>query len=245
MPAHKFRGSILQRHGRRRPCRLGWQEGSEEAAMQRLLMIITLIATAGSCALAQLEAPNTPGRTMIYLVRHGEDDSSTPNQALTQQGEARARIFAATVRDIPFSHVFSTHTTRSRQAVEAVAKARGLSVIQLPNPGSVVDGTAVDEKTPAKTAVKPLVDALRQLPSGSVALVGANSGNVYAILNGLGVRVGTSDQPCTLGSTCVPCLDNTCFPREEFDNFWILIVDAVGQRPQLIHLRYGTPTARP
>jgi len=43
---------------------------------------------------------------------------------------------------------------------EAVAKARGLSVIQLPKPGSIVDGSTVNDKTPAKVAIKPLVDAL-------------------------------------------------------------------------------------
>src|SRR5215469_8606857 len=53
------------------------------------------------------------GPTVIYFVRHGENESSTPNQALTQQGEARAHIFSATVRDIPFGHVLSSHTTRS------------------------------------------------------------------------------------------------------------------------------------
>jgi len=189
-------------------------------------------------------APAFADRTVIYFVRHGEHDPSTSNQELTQQGKARAGVFAATVRDIPFSHVFSSHTTRSRQTVEAVAKQRGLSVVQLPKPGSVVEGATMNDKTPAKAAIKPLVEALRLLPPGSTALVGVNSDNVYAILNGLGVRVATSNQPCSLGSTCVPCLDNTCFPRDEFDNLWILIVD-VGQAPQLVLLRYAAPSVSP
>jgi len=189
-------------------------------------------------------APAFADRTVIYFVRHGEHDPSTSNQELTQQGKARAGVFAATVRDIPFSHVFSSHTTRSRQTVEAVAKQRGLSVVQLLKPGSVVEGATMNDKTPAKAAIKPLVEALRLLPPGSTALVGVNSDNVYAILNGLGVRVATSDQPCSLGSTCVPCLDNTCFPRDEFDNLWMLIVD-VGQTPQLVLLRYAAPSVSP
>jgi len=189
-------------------------------------------------------APAFADRTVIYFVRHGEHDPSTSNQELTQQGKARAGVFAATVRDIPFSHVFSSHTTRSRQTVEAVAKQRGLSVVQLPKPGSVVEGATMNDKTPAKAAIKPLVEALRLLPPGSTALVGVNSDNVYAILNGLGVRVATSNQPCSLGSTCVPCLDNTCFPRDEFDNLWMLIVD-VGQTPQLVLLRYAAPSVSP
>jgi len=210
-----------------------------------------LIAAALSLAFTQAvsvfagSAPAFTGPTVIYFVRHGENELSTPNQALTQQGEARAHIFTVTVRDIPFGHVLSSHTTRSRQTVEAVAKARGLSVIQLPKPGSIVDGSTINDKTPAKVAIKPLVEALHQLPSGSTALVGVNSDNVYAILNGLGVRVASSDRPCSLVSTCVPCVDNTCFPRDEFDNLWILIVDSVGQPPHLIHLRYGTPRMSP
>src|SRR5215471_10060923 len=210
-----------------------------------------LIAAALSLAFTQAvsvfagSAPGFTGPTVIYFVRHGENESSTPNQALTQQGEARAHIFSATVRDIPFGHVLSSHTTRSRQTVEAVAKAQGLSVIQLPKPGSIVDGSIINDKTPAKAAIKSLVEALHQLPSGSTALVGVNSDNVYAILNGLGVPVASSDQPCSPGSTCVPCVDNPCFPRDVLDNLWILIVDSVGQPPHLIHLRYGTPHMSP
>ena len=99
-----------------------------------------LIAAALSLAFTQAvsvfagSAPAFTGPTVIYFVRHGENELSTPNQALTQQGEARAHIFTATVRDIPFGHVLSSHTTRSRQTVEAVAKARGFQSSSFPNP---------------------------------------------------------------------------------------------------------------
>jgi Histidine phosphatase superfamily (branch 1) len=208
-----------------------------------ILVALVLVFTEAAIVFTG-SAPAFADRTIIYFVRHGENDPSTSNQELTQQGKARAGVFTATVRDIPFSHVFSSHTTRSRQTVEAVAKQRALSVVQLPKPGSVVEGATINDRTPAKVAIKPLVETLRLLPPGSTVLVGVNSDNVYAILNGLGVRVATSDQPCSLGSTCVPCLDNTCFPRDEFDNLWILIVD-FGQAPHLVHLRYATPSVSP
>src|SRR5262244_2623106 len=99
--------------------------------------------------------PAFTGPTVIYFVRHAENESSTPNQALTQQGEARTRLFTATVRDIPFGHVLSSHTTRSRQTVEAVAKARGLSVIQLPKPGSIVDEAPLTIKRLPKLQSNP------------------------------------------------------------------------------------------
>ena len=208
--------------------------------MRRLVLIIVLMVTAASYALAQTSpAPTVTGRTFIYFVRHAEAirGRDKPNRPLRKKGEARARIFARTVQDIRFSNVFSSHTTRARQTVEAVANRLKLPVIEHPKPGSVINETTVDDRTPATAAIKPLVEALRQLPSGSVALVGVNSDNIYAIMNGLGVPV---DEMCSIGSTCVPCLDNSCYPRSEFDRYWILITETGGHAPQLIHLRYGT-----
>jgi hypothetical protein len=203
-----------------------------------ILVALATVSVAGWCD----GAPIKSGRTIIYFVRHGESDMSDPKQPLNESGKARARVFAATVQTVFFSHVFSTHTTRARQTVEPAAVAHGLEVTPLPQPGSVLDGVPVTDSTPPKAAVRPLVEALRQLPAGSSALVGVNGDNVYAILNGLGVPVATSGQRCSLGSTCLPCLDRTCFPINEYDNFWILIIDSVSEKPQLLHMRFGIPS---
>jgi hypothetical protein len=89
------------------------------------------------------------------------------------------------------------------------------------------------------TSWAPLVEVLKQLPVGSTALVGVNADNLYAILNGLGVPVAGSGNRCEIGSTCVPCFTNHCFPVSEFDHLWLLIRDENASAPQLVSLRYG------
>ena len=176
--------------------------------------------------------------TVIYFVRHGEVDPTDSTFPLNEAGKLRARVFARTVSSVQFTHVFSSHTTRARQMVEPVAENLHLPIQQLPRPGGRVDSAVVSDRTPSRAAVEPLVEALRALPAGSTALVGVNSDNVYAILNGMGVPAATVGSPCVTGSTCVPCLSNACFPGGE-DQLWILIVNSPATLPRLIELRYG------
>ena len=186
--------------------------------------------------LAQTAASGSP-TTVIYFVRHAAIDPTEPTFPLSAQGKAQADVFARTVRDVHFTHVFSTHTTRARQMVEPAARHRNLPILQLPTPGSRLDTVTVSDRTSSRVAIAPLLEALRKLPTGSSALVGVNSDNIYALLNGMGVPVATAAKPCASGSTCVPCLTNACFPGGE-DQLWILLLHP-GSTPRLIELRYG------
>ena len=177
--------------------------------------------------------------TVMYFVRHGEVEFTPPHFPLNSVGRRRALDFARTVSDVPFTHLLSSHTTRSRQMVDAIAEREHLPIRQLPEPGSTIDGVIVNDRTPSRVAVPLLVEALRALPPGSTALVGVNSDNVFAILHGLGVPVASAERPCTTGSTCVPCLTNQCFP-DRYDHLWVLIIDDHGAPPKLIELRYGS-----
>jgi hypothetical protein len=191
---------------------------------------------------AAQQTPQPRARTLIDFVRHGEAneaDTSDPTHPLTPEGKVRARVFAATVHDVRFTHIFATHTTRARQMVEPTAVDHALTVKQIPAPGATFGGSFVSDATPSRVAVAPLVEALNQLPEGSTALVGVNADNLYAILNGLGVPVAASGSRCEIGSTCVPCLTNKCFPVSEFDHLWVLIRDLNASAPQLVSLRYG------
>jgi hypothetical protein len=178
--------------------------------------------------------------TVIYFVRHAEVDFAQPTFPLSAAGKLKAEAFAHTVGRVPFTHVFSSHTTRAREMVEPVAHARGLSVQQEPLPGSWRDTVVVSDRTSTRVAINPLVEALRRLPAGSRALVGANSDNVYALMHGLGVPAATTDRPCAEGSSCVPCLTNAC-ASARYDQFWLLIIDPGPSVPTLIELRYGLP----
>jgi hypothetical protein len=176
--------------------------------------------------------------TVIYFVRHAEVDPTQPTFPLSAAGRLKADAFARAVGAVRFTHVFSSHTTRALQMVEPVALVRNLPVLQLPRPGIQRDSTLVSDRTSSRAAIEPLVEALRALPQGSRALVGVNSDNAYAIMNGLGVPVGTPDQPCPTGGNCVPCLTNACAsPR--FDQLWLIVLKPGAISPTLIELRYG------
>ena len=199
------------------------------------LLIGALLAPVAG--LAQPPAPGAPP-TVIYFVRHGEVDPTRPTFPLSEAGKQRAGVLTQTVSAVDFTHVFSSHTTRARQMVEPAAQERGLPVRQLPEPGTRLDGALVSDSMPSRVAVRPLVAALRALPPGSRVLVGVNSDNIYALLNGLGVRTASPQEPCASGATCVPCLTNACFPGGE-DQLWILVLTGGSTPPTLIELRYG------
>jgi len=209
--------------------------------MRRSTAVMIGILVLPEVILAQL-SPTRDEVTMIYFVRHAEVDATQPAFPLSAAGRLKADAFARAVSEVGFTHIFSSHTSRARQMVEPVALARNLSVQQLPRLGIQPDNTVVSEHTSSRAAIAPLVRALRELPAGSRALVGANSDNVYAILNGLGVPTGTPEQPCVSGGNCVPCLTNACAsPR--YDQLWLLILRQASTHPFLIELRYGDTSA--
>jgi hypothetical protein len=177
----------------------------------------------------------------IIIVRHAEaeTDVSQPTLPLTAVGHQRAELLVQTLRGVKFTHVFASHTTRARQMVEAIASAHGLTVMQLPVPGSTFDGQPVTDQTSRRAPIEPISTALLKLPPGSVALAALNSDNIFAILNRLGVPVAPAGKSCTPGSMCVPCLDNKCFPRE-YDRIWHLVLEPGRAAPlAFVELRYG------
>jgi hypothetical protein len=123
--------------------------------------------------------------------------------------------------------------------VEGIASAQGLAVIQLPVPGSILEGESVTEQTSRRAAIEPISKALLNLPPGSIALAALNSENIFAILNRLGVSVAP-DGHCTPGSMCVQCTDKSCYPNGEYDHLWHLVREPGRAQPlTFLELRYG------
>jgi histidine phosphatase superfamily protein (branch 1) len=176
----------------------------------------------------------------IFVVRHAEIDATQPTLPLSTAGRQRAELLSPTLRGVKFTHLFATHTTRARQMLEGISATTGIPVVQLPAPGSTLDGQPVNDQTSRRAPIEPMASALLKLPPGSVALVALNSENIFAILNKLGVPVAATGQSCGRGSMCVPCTDNSCYPRTEFDHLWHLV--RVSERPEpvsFVELRYG------
>ncbi|MBI3570659.1 MAG: histidine phosphatase family protein [Gammaproteobacteria bacterium] len=176
----------------------------------------------------------------IFIVRHAEADTSQPMPPLTAVGRQRADLLIHTLRGVKFTHIFASHTTRTRQMAEGIASVHGLPIVQLPAPGSILDGKPVTDQISRRAPIEPISAALLQLPPGSVALVALNSENIFAILNRLGVPVAPAGQPCVPGSMCVPCADNSCYPRHEFDHMWHIVREPGRPEPlAFVEFRYG------
>ncbi len=91
--------------------------------------------------------------TIIYLVRHAEVDPGQATFPLNAAGRRKADAFAQTIGSVTLTHVFSSHTTRAREMVEPAARARGLSVHQVPLPGSWHDSSVVSDRTSSRVAI--------------------------------------------------------------------------------------------
>jgi hypothetical protein len=208
----------------------------------RIPLLITFVAVAAQFwAISQPLAQTQP--VSIFIVRHAEVDPSQRSQPivpLTAAGRQRADLLVHTFRGVKFTHIFATHTTRTREMVGGIASAHGLPIVQLPVPGSILDGQPVTDQTSRRAPIEPIAAALLKLPPGSVALAVLNSENIFAILNRLGVPVAPSGQSCAPGSMCVPCTDNSCYPQKEFDHLWHVVRESGrAELLALVELRYG------
>ena len=177
----------------------------------------------------------------IFIVRHPEAvPEGPPTRPLTTAGQQRADLLIHTLRGVTFTHFFASHTTRARQTIEKIATAQRLPVVQLPEPGSLLNGKTVTDDTSRRAPIEPISEALLRLPGGSLALVGLNSENIYAILNRLGVPEAPAGESCAPGSLCVPCTSNQCYPAKEFDHLWHVVREPGLARPlAFVELRYG------
>lgn len=170
---------------------------------------------------AGLDSTHKAETRTIYFVRHAEPDFKHPDRPLTDKGRIRAKKLVAHFTRIPITHVYSTHTDRTRDTVAPLALARGLAVAQFPPAGSKIEGKVVNNRTSEPSAIMPMIVALRGLPAGAAAVVSCNSSNLYPIMAGVGVR---PDATCTADRTdCLPCVTRECFDGKRFDYVWKVI----------------------
>ena len=183
------------------------------------------------------------GLVQIYLVRHPETESAPADLKaihLSETGRKRAALLVPALAGIRVSHLFASHTVRTREALEDLARDRSLSIVQFPAPGSTWKGQLVTDEMSRREPIEPIADALLALAPGSTAVVGLNGENIFAVLNRLGVPVASAGETCAIGQHCVPCLNNTCFPQV-FDRLWFLALRPGKAEPVVFQeLRYGT-----
>ena len=193
-----------------------------------LLRFGVLVATAvllGACA-GVGGAPEAE-TTTIYFLRHAEPNFKDPELPLNDKGRARAEKLVAHFASVPITHVYASHTDRTRDTVTPLAKARDVAVRQFPPISSELNGKIVGNRTGGTAAIKPLIAALKALPAGSTAVVAGNSGNLYPVLAGIGAPV---NPVCAADrSDCLPCATRKCFDGKKFNNVWKLTLSRDGQ----------------
>jgi len=109
-------------------------------------------------------------QSRVFVVRHAEKaDDGTKDPPLLPEGAERATCLARTLSDVEVTHVFATDLQRTELTVGPTATGQDLEVVTLP---------ASDTES--------LVEALRGLPAGSVALVAGHSNAIPNLTELLG-----------------------------------------------------------
>lgn len=188
----------------------------------------------------------------MFVVRHPEDIylGTPPAQPaevipLHPVGVERAKLIKPTFRHVKFTHIFASHTYRSKQTVQELADAQGLQVVQLPTPGTMYEGKLVNDALTRKAAVEPMATQILKLPPGSVPLVVMNRDNLWLFLNKLGIPLVQEPGKCQLGDACVPCFDKECFPGDDYDHYWHIILSPCGEILDYKMLYFGSGWAMP
>ena len=215
--------------------------GLNHLRAQTSVAVLTLALTMVGISFASAQLSTNP-KTIIYFVRHGETASHHGVRTLNAAGRERSEALAALMKEVAVTHLFASHTMRTREMLEPLAIEKGLTIVQLPKPGTMLDGHLVTESTATGAAAGPLLEALRRLPAGSRAVVAVNRENAFAVMSGLGVQVvGT----CRPNQNCVSCASASCFPGNrdgdgDYDHLWTLSIDpSSGALPQLSERQYG------
>ena len=150
----------------------------------------------------------------VYFLRHSEADNSNPDKPLVAAGQARAEALAEHLAPVQVTHIFVTNYYRNVDTAKPLASSKKLEVVQVPKIGSTIDGKEVTNRSRG-VATQPMLRALNDLSDGSVAVVVANSGNLFPIMSKFGVSQ-------------LPCNSKKCFPKKEFNNIWIVTKSADG-----------------
>ena len=178
-------------------------------------------------------------QTTFYFVRHAEIDKQNADKPLNSKGLQRAEALVDYLKQNQITHIYASHTDRTRDTVKPLSNSLGISIVQSPKPGSTINGEIVNNRTKGKIAIKPLISTLSRVPKGSSVVVAANSGNLFGIMAGLGVPVVGENAICSSKpSKCLPCKAKKCFPKKEFNNVWIVTIDGNG-KANLARTTYG------
>lgn len=179
---------------------------------------------------------------VIYFTRHAEKQTEVMDngdgtltevcgidkcsEILNPEGELRADLLVewferkGITEDL--THAFSSHKTRTRQTIEQIVAAAGLTgdydkfendgIQEFPVFASDTSEDFATELSPEGTSASeaPVINALLALEPGSVALVAGHSGTLYDIMYGIGLN-----DVCTVANIDAGTCDANRYPFDE------------------------------
>src|SRR5688572_7031189 len=150
-------------------------------------------------------SPPVPGRkaaVTVAMVRHAEKGDEAKDPGLTEAGRKRAARLAEVFAKAKLDALIASDLRRTRETLEPLARTRKMEI------------AAIAE-------AEGVVDAIKALPAGSVALVCHHSYTIDEIAKGLGV----------------PAADIEAVRLDEYDNLLVVAWHAELE-PRILNLRY-------
>ncbi len=153
----------------------------------------------------------------VFLVRHAEKEAEPrEDPGLTAEGAARAEELARVLGKAGVTHLFSSDFRRTRLTLAPLAERTGLEVV-----------------TRSARDVEGLVQVLRELPDGAVAVVAGHSNTVPAVAAGLGAELADlHEYPYGLA-----------LEESDYDRLPLVLLPPRGAQgaARALELRYGAP----
>ncbi len=122
-------------------------------------------------------AANDQQETKYHFLRHAEFDKEDPDKPLSDEGEKRAQALVEHFKNNTVDQIYSTHTDRTYDTVAALAKSRGISIVQVPKQGESIDEKVVTNRSSGKVAISPMIEALGEVSPGESVVVSATEDN--------------------------------------------------------------------
>lgn len=156
----------------------GVRELARSTSIERLYAAGSLVTESGAASVSErievvLGVSAWP--TVVYLARHAEKQADSPDPSLTEEGTARAQALVRELAGRRIGAVFVTQYARTRETAAPLAERLG------------IEPTVMTAGSDTGAHVGEVVEAIRALPPGSIAVVVGHSNTIPAIIRSLGV----------------------------------------------------------
>ena len=176
--------------------------------MRHVSIIVTVVLACALLGPVARTETDAAGSIAVFFVRHAEKAEDDPRDpTLSATGAARADALARLLEPTGVTHLFASQYRRTRLTLEPLAGVidREITTIRA-------------QDVPAQIA------ALRELPSGSVAVVAGHSNTIPALICDLGGHPADLD-----------CSANPQLPESDYGRLFLLLLPA----QETLTLHYG------